>query len=374
MRGVVESIDRPVRGKRRARAECAQSSSSFQSHHRGGERDGEGTETKRRQTTRAHTHWLAALSLSGDRLDRMRGRRPEACLVVVCGKPSSGKTRTVDKLRERLGRDDVGADVVVVDEASVNAGKRDEAYENATKEKMTRGGLRSACDRSLHRSGPCVILDSLNAIKGFRYELWCVARAAASRYAVVYVETSDENVKAWNEERRARGEDSYDDAILEDLCFRFEHPIASNRWDSPLFTFRPATDTPGHEEDILDAVCAHVRGDASSTKPSARTLTPNKATQNAPLSETNMRYEMDRATQEVVDAIMEAQRNAGGSCSAYSFGPDMPPLRCSRVLTLAELRRRKRDFLQLASKSLNKPTREGVKKLFIECLQEASEG
>ena len=71
---------------------------------------------------------------------------------------------------------------------------------------------------------------------------------------------------------------------------------------------------------------------------------------------------------------MEAQRNAGGNCSAYAFGPDMPPLRCSRVLTLAELRRRKRDFLQLASKSLNKPTRDGVKKLFIECLQEASEG
>ena len=347
---------------------------SSQSHHQGGERERERRGRERNETKR---NALAGGSLSlwvDIVFDTMRGRRPEACLIVVCGKPSSGKTRTVDKLRERLGRDDVGADVVVVDEASVNAGKRDQAYENATKEKMTRGGLRSACDRNLHRSGPCVILDSLNAIKGFRYELWCVARAAASRYAVVYVETSDENVKAWNEERRARGEDSYDDAILQDLCFRFEHPIASNRWDSPLFTFRPATDTSGHEEDVLDAVCAHVRGDASNTKPSARTLIPNKATQNAPLSETNMRYEMDRATQEVVDAIMEAQRNAGGNCSAYAFGPDMPPLRCSRVLTLAELRRRKRDFLQLASKSLNKPTRDGVKKLFIECLQEASEG
>ena len=300
--------------------------------------------------------------------------RPAPCLIVMCGKPASGKTTVVEKLKARLTRADVNADVVIVDEKSINAGKRNQAYENATHEKMTRGGLRSACDRVLHRNGPCVILDSLNAIKGFRYELWCVARAAAARYCVIHVEVSDDKAKAWNSARSGDEDtmdDVYSDAILQDLCFRFEQPVASNRWDSPLFTFRPATDSSAHEADILDAICAHVRGDASAIRHSARVLTPNKATQNAPLSETNLRHEMDRAAQEIVDGISAAvSANGGNPCSSYTFGAGMPVLRCSRVLTLAELRRRKRDFLQLASKSLSRPTREDVKKLFIECLQQ----
>ena len=296
--------------------------------------------------------------------------RPAPCLIVLCGKPASGKTTVAEKLKARLMASDVNAEVVVVDEKSINAGKRTQAYENATHEKMTRGGLRSACDRVLHRNGPCVILDSLNAIKGFRYELWCVARAASARYTVVHVDASDDDIKVWNSVRSDE-KDAYSDAILQDLCFRFEQPVASNRWDSPLFTFRPATDSPAHEADILDAICAHVRGDASAIRHSARALTPNKATQNAPLSETNLRHEMDRATQEIVDGISAAvSANGGNPCSSYTFGAGMPALRCSRVLTLAELRRRKRDFLQLASKSLAKPTRDDVKKLFIECLQQ----
>ena len=303
--------------------------------------------------------------------------RASGCLVVVCGKPSSGKTTAASMLAERLRSDDprgANVDVVVVDEASVNAGDRNEAYADATREKMTRGALRSACDRALHARGPCVILDSLNAIKGFRYELWCCARAQATRYCVVHVDASDDDVEAWNGARREGGnEDAYDDAILRDLCFRFERPIASNRWDSPLFTFRPATDSEARVEDLLDAVCAHVRGDQSKTTPSARALVPNKATQNASLSQTNLRYEMDSATQEVCDAILSAQASNGGACcSTYAFGPGLPTLRCSRVLTLAELRRRKRDFLQLASKSLNaSTTREGVKSLFVDDLQRA---
>jgi len=83
-----------------------------------------------------------------------------------------------------------------------------------------------------------------------------------------------------------------------------------------------------------------------------------------------LRYEMDRAAQDVVETIMSAQQSNGGSCcSLYGFGEGMPTLRCARVLTLAELRRRKRDFLQLASKSLKTTTYEGVKRLFIDELQ-----
>lgn len=298
--------------------------------------------------------------------------RRAGCLIVVCGKPCAGKTSIALELKRRI-ESTLEHEVVLVDERTVNAGgptqTRDEAYANATKEKMTRGALRSEVDRVLHAIGPCVILDSMNAIKGFRYELWCAARAASSRYCVVYVESGDERCHELNRARRANAsEDGYSDDIVQDLCNRFEHPIAGNRWDSPLFTFRP-TDSEAHREDVFDAIRAHVRGDAARTTPSARALVPNKATQNAPLSETNWRHEMDRATQDIVDAILSAQQMNGGCfCSTHNFGEGLPTLRCCRLLTIAELRRRKRDFLQLASKSL-KTTRESVQRLFITELQ-----
>jgi tRNA uridine 5-carbamoylmethylation protein Kti12 len=47
-----------------------------------------------------------------------------------------------------------------------------------TAEKNTRGLLKSTVDRLLYKDGPVVILDSGNHIKGYRYELWCIARQA----------------------------------------------------------------------------------------------------------------------------------------------------------------------------------------------------
>ena len=52
------------------------------------------------------------------------------------------------------------------------------------REKNLRAALRSAVDRTLH-TGAIVIADSNNFIKGFRYELWCAARAAKARYCLV---------------------------------------------------------------------------------------------------------------------------------------------------------------------------------------------
>lgn len=44
-------------------------------------------------------------------------------------------------------------------------------------------------------------MDSLNYIKGFRYELYCLARAAATPHVVVYCETPKETILQWNATR-----------------------------------------------------------------------------------------------------------------------------------------------------------------------------
>ncbi len=49
---------------------------------------------------------------------------------------------------------------------------------------MTRAALKSAAERCTTR-GTIVILDSMNYIKGYRYELFCVSRAHSSSRCTV---------------------------------------------------------------------------------------------------------------------------------------------------------------------------------------------
>ena len=56
------------------------------------------------------------------------------------------------------------------------------------KEKECRGFLRSNVDKSLSQN-TTVILDSMNYIKGYRYELYCIARTAKTPHCVVYLNT-----------------------------------------------------------------------------------------------------------------------------------------------------------------------------------------
>lgn len=186
---------------------------------------------------------------------------PSGCLVLVCGHPSSGKSLTAADLSRRLTQK--GANVKLVDEPLLHL-PRNASYQDARSEKNTRGLLKATVERAIHKDGPVVILDANNGIKGYRYELWCIARQAEVRFCVVYCNTDAGKAKAWNTERRkdlsaaAEGcfEETnqsfanqtastrtewggYDDNIFADLVFRFEQPDGRNRWDSPLFVVTP---------------------------------------------------------------------------------------------------------------------------------------
>lgn len=73
---------------------------------------------------------------------------------------------------------------------------------DSTKEKSTRGSIRAAVERAVTKE-VTVIVDSLNYIKGFRYELYCLARASATPHLIIYCETEKETILQWNETRDA---------------------------------------------------------------------------------------------------------------------------------------------------------------------------
>jgi protein KTI12 len=80
-----------------------------------------------------------------------------------------------------------------------------------------------------------VLLDSLNYIKGFRYELFCISKAAGQKHGIVWILNEINLCKDWNKKRREDGLVAYSDELLEELTQRFEPPDERNRWDKPLY-------------------------------------------------------------------------------------------------------------------------------------------
>ncbi|KAL5553654.1 hypothetical protein UlMin_041055 [Ulmus minor] len=293
-------------------------------------------------------------------------------LVVICGQPCSGKTKAALCLAESLQESESKQTVRIIDETSFHL-DRNQSYANMPAEKNLRGVLRSEVDRSLSRDS-IVIVDSLNSIKGYRYELWCLARAAGIRYCVLFCDLEETHCRKWNEERREKGEAAYDDVIFEDLVRRFERPDRRNRWDSPLFELWPHKD--GIEKSsaaIVDAFEYLTKKVDSKTR-DVKILQPTIATQTSRFSEANSLYELDRATQEVISALVEAQSQAlGGPLNGVSLGQGLPSVNISKAVGLPELRRLRRTFIKLTGQTslsgLPPPSdAESAKRMFVDYL------
>merc|ERR1712048_235892 len=70
--------------------------------------------------------------------------------------------------------------------------QRDLAYESTHKrEKMLRSTLKNRTETALANKRNLVILDHGNYIKGWRYELWCMAKSTGCKSCVVYIEEND---------------------------------------------------------------------------------------------------------------------------------------------------------------------------------------
>lgn len=273
-------------------------------------------------------------------------------LVVICGQPCSGKSTAALCLSEVLKERGSKPATRIIDETSLHL-DRNQSYADMASEKNLRGVLRSEVDRSLSKDN-IIIVDSLNGIKGYRYELWCLARGAGIRYCMLYCDAEIVHCKTWNEERRekVKAAVAYDDNIFEDLARRFEKPDKRNRWDSPLFVLRPFDDGIGKSSAaIVDAAGYLIQRVDSKTR-DVRILQPTLATQNVQFSGSNSLYEMDRATQDVINAIVEAQSHSiGGPLNGISIGQGFPVICISRSVGLPELRRLRRTFIKLTGQS-----------------------
>lgn len=242
-------------------------------------------------------------------------------LVVLCGIPCSGKTRRAKELADYLQAHEKTVHLLQDD---FTGSSKNVCYEESSREKTLRAKLKSDTERYLTEDS-VVILDSLNYIKGYRYELYCVSKHLHTPHCVLWCHTPVELAREWNASTGAV--QPYSVQVLDALLMRFEAPDSRNRWDSPLFVVYPDDTLPTQK--ICDSLFHR--------KPPP----PNKSTQSQPLSESSFLHELDRLTQEVVRSIMAAQQS-----NEQALLPGcVERVVLSRPVTMAELRRLRRQFI-----------------------------
>ena len=156
------------------------------------------------------------------------------CLIIT-GHPSSGKTTIANKLKEQALRHPLIDDVIIVNEETACPDyTKNQCYESAAAEKRTRGALKSQFDRTNKAPKTLVILDSLNYIKGLRYELHVISKAVGERHGILWVLNRVNVVEEWNNQRPV--DEQYRPQLLKELIQRYEPPDQRNRWDKPLYT------------------------------------------------------------------------------------------------------------------------------------------
>ncbi|KIO07320.1 hypothetical protein M404DRAFT_941220 [Pisolithus tinctorius Marx 270] len=272
-------------------------------------------------------------------------------LITVSGYPSSGKSQRAAQIKQHIEArlEDpsyVGPSlsVVVLDDGTLNIDRS--SYNDSRSEKTARGTLFTAVQRNLAQN-KVVIVDSLNYIKGFRYQMCCAARELKVRVCTVYVLAMPDLCKQWNSER-TDGK-AYAPETLANLLQRYEEPSSMVRWDSPLFTVS-WTDEDVPADGIWRAITEGIM------KP------PNTGTQTVAKAPTDALRTLEHTTASVVSALVSEQVNSGslGGITPVTLSPTLqvritlPP----RNVTLSELQRLKRQFVTLHKKAITLGTTE----------------
>lgn len=264
-------------------------------------------------------------------------------LVLLSGYPSAGKSQRAQQLKAafeaRLGGQ--VTEVHVVSDESLNIPKS--SYYERDTEKAARGEQMSAVKRLLTKTS-LVILDNLSYIKGFRYQLYCEAKALETNSCVVHVGSSADQCKLWNDERT----DKWPQDLFDALVFRYEEPNSMNRWDSPLFILTPEDELP--MEDIWEALILK--------KP----IKPTPATSIKPAAPTDYLSVLNNTTASVVKQVLDMHRDMAGSSVTLNGMRVQLPLN----LSAPQLNRIRRNFIQL-NKTATIPV-ESIEPFFIEFL------
>lgn len=298
-------------------------------------------------------------------------------LLILCGIPCSGKTVTF-ATKFKISAEERGWNVNLINDESLLLEKN---TTNVAHEKRNRATFLSAIERSTSRDN-ITIADSQNYIKGFRYQLYCIARAANTPHALVYCTSDFEFCKHRNENPMKNEMENYNDTnetgnsisnpippiynseLFTDLCNRFEEPNPNTKWDSPLFYVSMDNDDMSNEEDSISATIKNLldifKGKPKN-EPSMATVPKISSLHSNDLNKAN------QITQEMIDKIEKTRKeiNSHSNNTSVQFNQNLI-LNIKRPLELGELKTLRNQFMNLCLK--NNPHVNDIERLFVEYL------
>ncbi|KAK5944277.1 kti12, chromatin associated [Knufia obscura] len=144
-------------------------------------------------------------------------------LVIITGTPCSGKTYRAQQIASdfearinassndskrsvlylpshHASLDPPAKDNTSYEPPSPSLNPRDTIYDSARLEKIARAEEFSTVKRAVDKN-VVVVADAPNYIKGFRYQLFCEAKAAGTRSIVVHTAAREDECVAWNDAR-----------------------------------------------------------------------------------------------------------------------------------------------------------------------------
>jgi len=271
-------------------------------------------------------------------------------LAIVTGYPSSGKSCRTEKLLNYFTTKYPGKKCVVVNDEQFTGFEREYTYSSSHNEKNLRAYLKSQVQKHLNKD-TLVIVDSLNYIKGYRYELYCVTKSAQTPHCVIWCDIAKEKALELN---LSKENGQYSEKLMNELMMRYEEPNGQSRWDSPLFTVQI-----DGELDLEDIDCALFKSKAPP---------PNLSTVAQPLQATDFMYELDKVTNETVKFIVSTQKDRviGDKIKV----PNAGELQLVRYYSLAELNKIRRQFITYTKMN---PIRDSAKlaKVFLQYLEKS---
>eukprot|EP00026_Physarum_polycephalum_P015440 Phypoly_transcript_16121.p1 GENE.Phypoly_transcript_16121~~Phypoly_transcript_16121.p1 ORF type:complete len:235 (-),score=31.95 Phypoly_transcript_16121:64-768(-) len=204
---------------------------------------------------------------------------------------------------------------------------KQKAFSTSLLEKNTRASLKASVERFLTKD-VTVISDSLNYIKGYRYELFCIARAASTPMCVIMCDTPPEVCSEWNSQRPEA--ERWDEGLFNELTMRFETPNPRNKWDSQLIVIHP--EEPMQFETIKKFLYEK------------STLKANQATQQQVLSDTNFVHQAEKITQDIMTGILANPTALPGDSIKVPHTDKLVVVQ--HAPNLAELRRLRKQFFK----------------------------
>jgi protein KTI12 len=240
-------------------------------------------------------------------------------LVVLCGVPGSGKTTLAHNLKPVF--EATGRDCVIVSEPSVEDG----AFLASHLETQGRSDFKAAVHREI-RQDQVTIVDGMNFIKGFRYELYCFAREASLGFCCAFCDVSDDDAFE-------RSKNRYPEEKLKTLIGRMERPTDKNRWDRPLVIVKDPSDRSTIESIVSQSL-------SQSSK-----LVAKKATTKAMGSSAQVNDQIDRTINDFSTELLRIQATVPIGATITVCGAKFV---LKRALNSGQLKRAKREFADRA--------------------------